>query len=248
MPSSKWIRASSEEAKRARNRRPARLCTRQGRCRLVAGATTAGGAASYSVRTGCAMSTSQGDTLTPLLPDGEKARGAGFRPSPRQSPLRAHCRQAARVACGRGRTECGRRSLRRRGLVSHAGEGRRAEGRYALPVIRIMDRFVLAVKECVYQGCPRKYAVLVELGESKAVPEDVADRRKALKEFINGFVPSALETQGCSWKCPSPLGATFGVCWADFLRGDRDRNRTRVTHFPGESVNLPDVRPCVRVA
>lgn len=40
---------------------------------------------------------------------------------------------------------------------------------------------------------------------------------------------------------PSRLGA-------DFLRGDRDRNRTRVTHFPGESVNLPDVRPCVRVA
>ncbi|WP_406310010.1 hypothetical protein [Streptomyces sp. NBC_00623] len=61
-----------------------------------------------------------------------------------------------------------------------------------------MDRFALAVKECVYQGSPRKYAVLVELGESKPVPEDVADHRKALKEFINGFVPSALETQGCS--------------------------------------------------
>ncbi|WP_405892148.1 hypothetical protein OG612_15900 [Streptomyces sp. NBC_01527] len=67
-----------------------------------------------------------------------------------------------------------------------------------MPGIRIMDRFALAVKECVYQGCPRKCAVLVELGASKAVPEDVADRRKALKEFLNGFVPSALETQGCS--------------------------------------------------
>lgn len=55
-----------------------------------------------------------------------------------------------------------------------------------------MDRFALAVRECVYQGSPRKYAVLVELGESKSVPEDVADCRKALKEFINGFVPSAL--------------------------------------------------------
>ncbi|MFJ1543473.1 hypothetical protein [Streptomyces sp. NPDC088246] len=48
------------------------------------------------------------------------------------------------------------------------------------------------------QGSPRKYAVLVELGESKPVPEDVVDRRKALKEFINGFAPSALRAQGCS--------------------------------------------------
>ncbi|MGW3685457.1 hypothetical protein [Streptomyces sp. NPDC005125] len=61
-----------------------------------------------------------------------------------------------------------------------------------------MDRFALAVKECAWQGSPRKYAVLVELGESKPVPKDAADRRNALKQFINGFVPSALEAQGCS--------------------------------------------------
>ncbi|MFJ7492339.1 hypothetical protein ACIQZB_13995 [Streptomyces sp. NPDC097727] len=48
------------------------------------------------------------------------------------------------------------------------------------------------------QGCPRKYAVLVELGESKPVPEDVVDRREALKGFINGFVPSAVKAQGCA--------------------------------------------------
>ncbi|MFF9507868.1 hypothetical protein ACF1BU_25570 [Streptomyces sp. NPDC014724] len=44
----------------------------------------------------------------------------------------------------------------------------------------------------------RKYAVLVELGESKPVPEGVVDRCEALKEFINGFVLSAVKAQGCS--------------------------------------------------
>ncbi|MFD9603811.1 hypothetical protein [Streptomyces sp. NPDC059970] len=48
------------------------------------------------------------------------------------------------------------------------------------------------------QGSPRKYPVLLELGESKPVPEDVADRRKALKEFINGFAPFAFKAQGHS--------------------------------------------------
>lgn len=48
------------------------------------------------------------------------------------------------------------------------------------------------------QGSPRKYPVLVELGESEPVPEDVVDRREALKQFINGFAPSALKAQGCS--------------------------------------------------
>ncbi|MFF1838867.1 hypothetical protein ACFVXE_32460 [Streptomyces sp. NPDC058231] len=63
---------------------------------------------------------------------------------------------------------------------------------------RVLDRFALAVRECVRQGSPRKFAVLVELGEFEPVPENVSDRRKALKGFIDGYVPSALKAQGCS--------------------------------------------------
>ncbi|AEN10301.1 MULTISPECIES: hypothetical protein [unclassified Streptomyces] len=63
---------------------------------------------------------------------------------------------------------------------------------------RIADSAALVVKACTYRGSPHKYAVLVELTGKKPVPEDRAERRKALERFVDDYVPSALTAQGCS--------------------------------------------------
>ncbi|WP_335941307.1 hypothetical protein [Streptomyces sp. PTD5-9] len=62
---------------------------------------------------------------------------------------------------------------------------------------RVLDRFALSVTQCAGGQSARKGAVLVELAENDPVPENVADRRKALKEFLDGYVPAALEKQEC---------------------------------------------------
>lgn len=208
MPWPRWIRASSEEPEGACARRPARLHSRRGRlsacapscgpCRLVAGATTGEVRLATRVRTGCAVSTSSGTRWHRCCRTERKLaeRDSGSATGGLRCALTVDKRPASSVVEDVLNMDAD--PFRRRGQVSHAGEGRRAEGRCALPGIRIMDRFAPAVKECVYQGSPRKCAVLAELGESKPAAEDVADHRKALKEFINGFVPSALETQDCS--------------------------------------------------
>ncbi|MEU3218344.1 hypothetical protein [Streptomyces sp. NPDC006971] len=63
---------------------------------------------------------------------------------------------------------------------------------------RVLDRFALSVTQCAGKQAARKYAVLVELAETDPVPANVADRRKALKEFLDGYVPAALKKQGCT--------------------------------------------------
>ncbi|MFF2330721.1 MULTISPECIES: hypothetical protein [unclassified Streptomyces] len=138
------------------------------------------------------------DTLAPLLPDGEKLaeRDSGSAPGSLRCALTVDKQPALSVVGDVLETDADPFAdadwYLRLGKDAAPQDGAQYRG------TRIMDRFALAVKECAYRGSPRKYAVLVELGESGPVPEDVADRRTALKEFIDGFVPSALKAQGCS--------------------------------------------------
>ncbi|GGT40930.1 hypothetical protein P6B95_18420 [Streptomyces atratus] len=157
-----------------------------------------GGGRGYSVPDRLCGVDVGGETLEPLLPDGEKLaeRDSGVAPGSLRCALTVDERPALSVVGDVLNTDADPFAdadwYLRLGKDAAPKDGAQYRG------TRIMDRFAFTVKECAYQGSARKYAVLVELGESKPVPEDVADRRKALKEFINGFVPSVLKAQGCS--------------------------------------------------
>ncbi|MFF0289184.1 hypothetical protein [Streptomyces sp. NPDC005262] len=157
-----------------------------------------GGRRGYSVPDRLCGVEASGDTLAPLLPDGEKLaeRDSGSAPGSLRCALTVDGRPALSVVGDVLNTDAD--PFARADWYLRLGKDAGPKDGVKYRGIRVMDRFALAVKECTYQGSPRKYAVLVELGEFKPVPKDVADRRKALKEFINGFVPSALKVQSCS--------------------------------------------------
>ncbi|MFF3732653.1 hypothetical protein ACFYXM_20575 [Streptomyces sp. NPDC002476] len=138
------------------------------------------------------------DTLAPLLPAGEKLaeRDSGSVPGSARCALTVDGRPALSVLGDALDADADPFAKAdwylRLGKDAGGKDGARHRGE------RVLDRFALSVTQCTGDQSTRKYAVLVELAETDPVPESVADRREALKEFLDGYVPAALKKQGCA--------------------------------------------------
>ncbi|WP_392670893.1 hypothetical protein [Streptomyces sp. LN785] len=165
---------------------------------LAVSACGGGGGRGYAVPERlCGVRAGTG-TLSPLLPDGEKLaeRASGSTAGRLRCALTVDGRPALSVVGDVLKTDAD--PFAQAEWYLRLGEDAGPKDGAQFRGTRVLDRFALAVRECVRQESPRKFAVLVELGEFEPVPENVADRRKALKGFIDGYVPSALKAQGCS--------------------------------------------------
>ncbi|MEV7953351.1 hypothetical protein ACIO6T_05875 [Streptomyces sp. NPDC087532] len=145
----------------------------------------------------CGVDVDEG-TLAPLLPTGKKLeeRDSGSVPGSARCALTVDGLPALSVlgdVLDAGADPFAKADwYLRLGKDAGGKDGARYEG------VRVLDRFALSVAKCADPDSARKYAVLVELSETDPVPENVADRRKALKEFVDGYAPAALKTHGCS--------------------------------------------------
>ncbi|WLW53906.1 hypothetical protein [Streptomyces sp. YU58] len=137
------------------------------------------------------------DTLSPLLPDGEKLTENHRDKGPGSESCRVTVDDTLVLYLAGDITDRGTDA------VSLADRGLRRLGEPAL-VQGVGDRAAVAdggakaMASCTYEGEPRQFVGLVQLESDAPVPAETAERRDALLAFLKSWFPAAGKAQGCA--------------------------------------------------
>jgi hypothetical protein len=136
------------------------------------------------------------DTLSPLLPDGEKLAESRRDKGRGSESCRLEVDDSLVLYLAGDVTDRGTdavslddRGLRRLGdpaLVEGVGDA-----------AAVADGGAKAVVEGTYEGEPREFVALVQLEDEEPVPTETSERRKALLAFLKSWFPAAGQAQGC---------------------------------------------------
>ncbi|MFI1932419.1 hypothetical protein [Streptomyces sp. NPDC020330] len=158
---------------------------------LLVGAVGCGGPDAFKVSEACGTKVDP-DLIGQLLPRGEELKTKDTFSEPKQPRCEFEIDGQERVGLRGDVVEpfikplkVNERTMRRLGNPKPADVGDGAT---------ISDHAAMAVQACTYKGEKSQYVLVIDGVED---PEDTAERRRILEEFLRSQLPVAMEAEGC---------------------------------------------------